>query len=213
MLYAENLTDFRPYHVLFPPLCESRNGIQSSSIKIRRRIGRPATRTILSSAPPEVEHPFRPAPAQELSLTTGERGKTLRVPQPRGEMCVAALHFRVLDGRRKGVSRADKHDQLFTASGGGIDKVSLKEYVVLHDDGDDHRPIFRPLRFVYGDGVGKLEFVQFGELIGDDAAVEVDRYSFVLVVYREDEPEVAVEDVLLVVVSYLHHFVAPPELA
>jgi DNA-binding Lrp family transcriptional regulator len=80
--------------------------------------------------------------------------------------------------------------------------------VVLHHDRDDHGRIFRALAFVDGRGVGRHQRVEFAKPVGDGAAVEASGELAVVGINIVDVADVAVIDLLVVVVLDLHYLVA-----
>ena len=78
---------------------------------------------------------------------------------------------------------------------------------MLRCDRQNDRRIFRTLGLVDGDRIGQHEAVEFAALIGDLAAVEIDRDLSRLGIDLGDEAEIAVIDLLVVVVLDLHHLV------
>lgn len=73
-----------------------------------------------------------------------------------------------------------------------------------HDDGR----VFAALALVDGAGVGELQFVEFVVLVGDEFFVEEDGDFPLFFVDAVDDSDVAVKDVLVVVVLDLHDAVA-----
>ena len=104
----------------------------------------------------------------------------------------------------------DQDHQSFAACHAGIEQIALQHRVVLGDDGDDHGWIFGALRFMDGRRVRQHDLIEFSERVGDRPAVEVDRDNSFLGINGGDEPDIAVEGLLLVVVGNLHDLVAHP---
>ena len=73
-----------------------------------------------------------------------------------------------------------------------------------HDDGG----VFAALALVDGAGVGELQFVEFVVLVGDEFFVEEDGDFAFFFVDAVDDSDVAVKDVLVVIVLDLHDAVA-----
>ena len=78
---------------------------------------------------------------------------------------------------------------------------------MLRQDGDDHGGIFRTLALVNGRGVGGYQGVQLAEAVGDDPPVEARAQLACLWLHVLDVADVAVVDVLVVIVFDLHHLV------
>ena len=121
------------------------------------------------------------------------------------EAGVAAVDDEVADGYAKGLGAADEDADALGAGDAGVDEVPLEHHVVGHQDGDDHYRELGALGLVDGGGVGQSDLVQFGVVILDFAAVEVDGKRAVFGIYGADVADVAVEDFLVVVVANLHH--------
>ena len=78
-----------------------------------------------------------------------------------------------------------------------------------HQQGHDHDGVFRALRLVDGGGIGQRQLVEFRVLVLDAVAVERDSQSPLLHVHMLHRADITVENVLIVVVAYLHHAVTP----
>src|SRR5262245_40079603 len=79
---------------------------------------------------------------------------------------------------------------------------------MLRVQGDHHRRVFAALAFVNRQGVGQGQLIQLVKVVDDLAVVEADRQFLVLQVDAGDAADVAVEDVLVVVVDRLQYLVA-----
>ena len=82
---------------------------------------------------------------------------------------------------------------------------------MLRVDDDDDGRIFAPLRLVDGRRVGKDELVEVSAVVFDRTPVEVHNHRAVVGVDGLHESDVAVVDILVVVVTELHHAVADAE--
>ena len=102
----------------------------------------------------------------------------------------------------------DQDNQPGAASDPRVKQVPLQHGVMLGQDRDDNGGVLGTLRLVDGGRVGEHNLVQLTELIDDLPAVEIDQDLCFIRVDCSDEPDVAVEGVLLVVVLNLHHLVA-----
>ena len=65
----------------------------------------------------------------------------------------------------------DQHDQPFAARHAGVQQVPLQHGVMLGQERDDDRRIFRTLALVDGGGIGGDQHVEFAESIGNWPAV------------------------------------------
>jgi transposase len=74
-----------------------------------------------------------------------------------------------------------------------------------------YRGIFRTLGLVNGDRIGGDDLIELAEVVVDQPAIKVEHELLGLRVNRLNEPEVAIEDIFVVVVDGLHHLVAAPK--
>src|SRR5271169_3805995 len=72
---------------------------------------------------------------------------------------------------------------------------------------DYHCRIFRALALVDGNGISRDQHVKFAKAVGDTAAIEDRRKFTVVAAYSVDVPNVAVIDILVVVIFDLHDLV------
>src|SRR4030043_1308294 len=128
------------------------------------------------------------------------------------EEAVAPDRLVVLDGDVERLVGADDHAELLRPGQGGVEEVPLEEDIVLGEKRHDHGLVLAALGFVDGDGEGGGDVVQLILLEPDLPAVEIDQQPEVRLVDMYDEPDIAVEDLLLVVVPDLHDLVPDPEL-
>src|ERR1700730_6685969 len=101
--------------------------------------------------------------------------------------------------------------ELLASSDAGIEQISLQHGVVLRHDWDHHGRIFRALAFVDGRGVGRNQRVEFAKPVSDAAAVEAGGELAVIGINIVDVADVAVINLLVVVVLDLHSLVAGRE--
>src|SRR4030043_317 len=118
----------------------------------------------------------------------------------------------VLDGDVERLVGADDYAELLRPSEGGVEEVALEQDIVLGQKRHDHGLVLTALGFVGGDGEGGGDVVQLLLLEPDLPAGEIDQQPEVRLVDVDDEPDIAVEDLLLVVVPDLHDLVPDPEL-
>jgi len=117
----------------------------------------------------------------------------------------------ILDGDAECTGLAD-HDHEFAASGdGGVEEVSLEQDVLLDGEGDDDGWELGALGLVHGHGVGGDDLVEFAEVVDHRASIEVDGEFLFEFIKGGDPADVAVEDVLVVVVAGLQDLVAAAE--
>ena len=107
-----------------------------------------------------------------------------------------------------GLFLTDQYDELLAPRNAGIKQVPLQHGVVLRHDGNDNGGILRALGFVDRGGVGRDQRVEFAEAVGDGAPVEARNKLARLGVDAVDLADVAIIDLLVVVVLDLHDLVA-----
>src|SRR5664280_1587103 len=79
---------------------------------------------------------------------------------------------------------------------------------MLRHDRNDNRRVFRALAFVDSRGVSRHQRVEFAERVSDGAAIEAGYKLTVVEIDLINVTDVAVVDLLVVVVLDLHHLVA-----
>src|SRR5438132_9726173 len=105
----------------------------------------------------------------------------------------------------------DQHDQPFAARYAGVEQVPLQHRIVLGHDRDNDGWIFGALALVDRGGISRNQHVEFTKSVGDGSAVETsDKFSRIRIDIV-DVADVAVIDLLVVVVLDLHHLIAGRE--
>ena len=104
---------------------------------------------------------------------------------------------------------ADDYDQFSRPRNGRVQQVALQHHIVLRGQGHDHGAKFRALALVYTHGIGQYQFVQFRKLVCQNAVLK--SHAQHVIFYPVDAPDIPVENVAVVVISHLHHFVAHPK--
>ena len=98
----------------------------------------------------------------------------------------------------------DQYTQALAARYAGVDQVPLEHHVVLGYAGKHHNRIFRSLGFADGCRVTQHQFIQLAKCVGYDVLIE-GRCEFLLFsINVGHKSDVAVIDVLVVVVLDLH---------
>ena len=110
---------------------------------------------------------------------------------------------------------SNQHDQPLAAGDAGVEKVPLQHGVVLRHDGNHHSWVFRALALVDACGVSRHVGVELAQAIGDRAPVEARCELTFLRLNAHYKTDVAILDLLVIVVLDLHDLVArregPPE--
>ena len=123
----------------------------------------------------------------------------------------AAGDLIVLDRDLDGFLAADQHAQRFGAGDGGVEQVALQHQVVLGNQGQHHGREFRALRLVHRDRVSQGKLVGFAPVIIHRVTFEIDGQGMLERVEAGNKSDVAIEDVLVVVIDHLHYPVAGAE--
>ena len=149
----------------------------------------------------------RHAPARQFATASFSRfsGKPfgqLRPPAPSG-----GIAHRNGDG----LLLPNQHNQLLASGDAGVEKVSLQHGVMLSEHRNDCCGIFRSLAFVNGRCIGWCQHVEFAKTIGYRSAVKAYNDLTSVGINILDVADVAVVDLLVVVVLDLHHLVARSE--
>jgi hypothetical protein len=82
---------------------------------------------------------------------------------------------------------------------------------VLSHDGNDNSRVFRALAFMDGYSIGRNEGIKFAKSVGDGSAVEADGQFAGSKVDVIDVPDIAIINLLIVVVLDLHDLVTGGE--
>src|SRR5258708_5326031 len=110
-----------------------------------------------------------------------------------------------------GLFLADQDDQLLTAGDTGVEQVPLQHRIMLSHDWNYHGRVFRALALVDGRRIGRDQCVKFTESIGHGTAIET-RGEFTGVgIDSVDIADVAIVDVLVIVILDLHDLVTRSE--
>src|SRR6267378_2644633 len=109
---------------------------------------------------------------------------------------------------RDGFLLADQHDQLLAARDAGVEEVPLQHGVVLGHHRDDDGGVLRALAFVNRRSIGRHQRVECAKAVSNGTAVKAGRKLARLRVYIVDVADVAVINLLVVIVLDLHDLVA-----
>src|SRR6516162_2950959 len=103
---------------------------------------------------------------------------------------------------------SDQYDQMLAARNAGVEEVPLQHGIVLRQDRNHHRRIFGALALMNGCRISRYQHVEFAKSIGHGPTVkgsgELARGSVDIV----DGADIAVINLLVVVVLDLHDLVA-----
>src|SRR5271166_6110175 len=144
------------------------------------------------------------------SARGGSNNRRARRPEPKPlvELRPAPPARHVANCDSDGPLLADQDHEPLAAGEAWVEEISLQHWVVLGHNRDDHRGIFRALALVDGGGVGGNQRIKFAEAVGHRTPVEA-RYEFArLGIDVVDGADVAVVDLLVVVILDLHDLVA-----
>src|SRR5215467_470070 len=131
--------------------------------------------------------------------------------QPFTQLRPTAAAWNTTDGDRDGLALADQNDQSFAASDTRVEQIALQHWVVLRHDWDNDGRVIRALALMDRRSISRHQRVQFAKAIGNRMPIK-DRGKFPAV--RLDPrhvANVAVVDLLIVIVLDLHDFVAGRE--
>ena len=84
---------------------------------------------------------------------------------------------------------------------------------MLRENGKNDSRIFRPLGFMYRDGISQNDLIELGKIVEDIALVKGNQNGLVLSVDFFDTPDIPIKDQFIVIVFYLHDLVVNPETA
>src|ERR1035437_3405309 len=126
------------------------------------------------------------------------------VKQPR----VPPLRAVIADRDAKRLLLPYQHEQPLAPSDPRVDQVALEQHVVLRGKRNHNCRKLRSLRLVDRDRVSQRNLVQFAEVVFDQSLVEAHGDLLLDGINSLDDPHIAVEHVLVVVVLRLDHLVA-----
>jgi hypothetical protein len=114
----------------------------------------------------------------------------------------------VSDGHPQGLFLPDYDKKFPGPRDARVDQVSFEQHVVLHGYRDHHGWELGALRLVDGDRVGQRGLVQLAEIVGHQSIVVANEELMLNGIDLLNGSDVAVEDLLLVVVFSLNNLVA-----
>jgi hypothetical protein len=112
------------------------------------------------------------------------------------------------DGDGEGTGLPDDDHQLLPSGDARIEQIAGEHGIVLRRQRDHDDRILGALTFVHGCCIGQGYFIQFPDVIGDNASLKI---NFDLPFLRIDLgylPDVPVVDILLIVIDRLEYFIA-----
>jgi hypothetical protein len=102
-------------------------------------------------------------------------------------------------------------DKALATSDAGVEQITLQHRVVLRHDRDHDGRVLRALALVDGRGVGRHQGIKFAKAVSDRSSIETGgKLTFVWIDILHVS-DVAVADLLVVIVFDLHDFVARRE--
>src|ERR1700752_2840653 len=120
--------------------------------------------------------------------------------------CPSSFH-----GDRQRLPLSNEYHQTFTARYPRIHEVALQHRVMLSAEGDYDGWIFRALAFVNRRCIGEHQLIQVAKPVDHLTTVKLDADFGFLHVDARDHAEVAIVDILVVIVLDLHDLVARAE--
>src|SRR5262252_2105019 len=120
--------------------------------------------------------------------------------------CPSSFH-----GDRQRLPLSNKYHQTFTACYSRIHEVPLQHRVMLSTEGDYDGWIFRALALVNRRCIGEHQLIQVAKPVDDLSTVKLDADFAFLHVDARHHAEVAIVDILVVIVLDLHDLVARTE--
>src|SRR6516164_8306267 len=133
------------------------------------------------------------------------RAQGITADQPFSEFRPSPPSSRSLNANCQCLSLPDEHDEALATRHPRIDQISLQHRVMLRPQRDDYRRVFRALALVDCRRVGQHQLIELTKTICDFPIVEVDvEFAFLI----DARNEIAVVDVLVVIVLNLHDLVA-----
>src|SRR6516225_6385424 len=133
---------------------------------------------------------------------------TFRSPQPFCQLRPPPSPRDIAHRNGDGLLLSNQHHEPLPSGDAGVEEIALQHGVMLREDWDNHGGIFRPLALVNGRRVGRHQHIEFTESVLDGSAVEANSNFPRIDVDIVDGADVAVVDLLVVVVLDLHHLVA-----
>jgi hypothetical protein len=109
---------------------------------------------------------------------------------------------------RDGLLLANQHDQSLAAGHPGVEEIPLQHRVMLGECRDDNGGIFGALALMNRRRIGRHQRVELAESVGHGPAVEAGGEFARVCIDIYDVADIAVVDLLLVVVFDLHDLIA-----
>src|SRR5437868_549376 len=137
--------------------------------------------------------------------------KPLAADQPLPQLRPPPPRPASLDRNSERLPLPDQHDEALAACHPRVDQVPLQHRVVLRRQRDDHSRVFRALALVDGRRIGQHQLIQLTKAVSDVTAVEIDAKLPFLHVDARHDAEIAVVDVVVVIILDLNDLVARAE--
>src|SRR5271157_6025429 len=87
-------------------------------------------------------------------------------PKPLVELRPSPPARYIANGDRDGLLLADENQEPLAMRNPGVEQISLQHRVVLDENWDDYRGIFRALALMDRGGIGRNQRVEFAEAVG-----------------------------------------------
>src|SRR5215472_18660990 len=139
------------------------------------------------------------------------KGLVAAASQPLTKLRPPPAARNTMDSDRHCLALADQNDQSFAAGDTGVEQIALQHGVVLRRDRDHDSRVFRALTLMDRRGVSRHQRVQFAKAIGNRTTIKCNGKFPAVRLDPRHVADIAVVDLLIVVVLDLHNLVAGRE--
>ena len=115
----------------------------------------------------------------------------------------------IADCKFDSAAAADEDEQFFGSGHSGVEQIAPEHDKVLIQQRHDHRRKFTALRLVNSDCIRRFELIGFVKIVGNEAVgIKADGKVSGIGIELDDLPEVAIENIFVIIIGILHHAVA-----